>query len=369
MKKWIALLLGMMLLFSAAACAEGELPYLETEDLDSYINTTLLSEQSYPQVCISPFYAHSLFGGDSDKSWYVSFPAPEGARCAEFDIVSCHYIDLENSRQISYQATDSYSYETFLNKCEDESNIILDGSDKVAAYINPERGHAYALLGLDEIKRGAKLHVSIYLEKYRKMDEAELVQSLKDVITAEADRIKENMVCAQQDKFWSDGSFSGLKLISTSLPRVTVTQDLAAIDFHFDGNTLGGIPFVTKVHAEDYALALIGSEGKLLEIEGEVNTFSYVFYNREESEYTLFTAEDGSEWGLYVSNERDGKPYAVYASTVLTEKDKYGNDNPCYFTFQVSASRLFWADVDAVIEDMKSLIKTLSFEGLSKVSE
>ena len=366
MKNITALLLGLVLLCSAAACAEETLPYLTTEDQDAYINTTLLSEDSYPQVCISPFSSYQLFDSNRAEPWYVTFPAPAGARCAEFGVDNCYYLDFDNNRQIAYQATDSYSYETFLNKCEDENNIILDGSDKVAAYINPERGNAYALLGLDEIKRGAKLYINIKQNNYNKIEENELAQLLKDVITAEAVRVQESMTCAQNEKFWTDGAFSGVNMFSYTIPGLRVIQDLPEISFHFDEGIFSAKPFVVNVSGEKFGACACDYTGKTVEISAEINTYSYVFYNREESEYTKVTLDDGSEWGVYVSNEKDGKPYVVYASRVLSEKDKRGNDRLTYFNYQVSSSRsnMYWADVNAFIGDLKALEQNLKLEGL-----
>ena len=366
MKKLIAVLLVLMQLCSVAACAEEALPWLETEDQDAYYSTTLLTVESYPQVCISPFSSYQLFSRGSTEPWYVTFPAPAGARCAEFGVDNCHFLDFENNRQISYQATDNYSYETFLNKCENEDNIILDGSDKVAAYINPDRGSAYALLGLDEIKRGAKLYISISQNNYRKVEENELAQLLKDVITAEASRVRENMVCTQSEKFWTDGAFRGVKLFSYSLPGLKPAQDLPEISFHFDGTEFTAKPFVVRVSGEKFEALATDNAGITVTVEEEISSFSYVFYNREESEYTMVTMDDGSEWGVYVSNENNGKPYSVYASRLLSEKDKRGNDSLLYFNFQVSASgsNLYWTDLNAFIEDLKVLIQNLSLEGL-----
>ena len=103
MKKIIAMLLGLMLLccavFTAAgaatedtkAPAEGaeaaevtetaetpaegaELPYIESEDQDVYISATVLTEASYPQVCISPYSSYELFARNKKDPWYVISP-------------------------------------------------------------------------------------------------------------------------------------------------------------------------------------------------------------------------------------------------------------------------------------------------------
>lgn len=372
MKRLIAVLTGLVMLCGiAAACAEETLPYLETQNQDVYINSTILTEASYPQVCISPYSAYSIIESSYKEPWFVTFPGPAGASCSEFYVDSCQYFDLENYRQYFYQATDSYSYETFLNKCSDESNIVLDGSDKIAAYIKPDNGSAYGLLGLDEIERGAKLYVQIRLDTIRKVAEEERADLLKGIITEEVNRIRDSMACTKLDQYWTIGAFRGVKLFSYSIPGMTVTQDLPEINFHFDGQDFGGKMFITSVDGEQYNAYVVKDSELAVTIKAEINSYSYVFYNREESEYTMATLVDGSEWGIYVSNEKDGKPYSVYASRVLSSKDKYGNDNPTYFTFQVSASsgRMVWADVDAFKADLNTLVQSVTFTGLPESTE
>ena len=111
MKKLTAILLGLVLLCSAAlaGAAEGtaEPPYLETESQDVYLSSTVLTEASYPQACISPYGAYAFIESDYKEPWFVSFPGPEGAACSEFAVDSCDYLDIVNFRQYSYQATDS----------------------------------------------------------------------------------------------------------------------------------------------------------------------------------------------------------------------------------------------------------------------
>ena len=365
MKKLLALLMSLMLLCGiAAANAEAELPYLETVDQDMYINQTLLTAESYPQVCISPFSAYSLFESTHDEPWYVTFPGPEGAQCCDFSADSCGFLDVDNAYSYSYHAVDSYSYETFLNKCPDENNILLDGSDKIAAYINPDYGSAFALFGLDEIKRGAKLYVSVSMDLYRKLPEDSRAQTLTDFIKAEVERLQANMTCAVNNKFWTVDACKGVKLYSVSIPGMTLVQDLpASIDFHFDGETFSAKPFITRVDGQEFTVyAAAEDRSKSVRIQAEINSYSYVFYNREASEYTMVTLDDGSEWGLYVANDKEGKPYSVYASRVLSAKD----DKTLYFTYQLTVGQggMVWADLDAFKADLNTLVQTVQFPGL-----
>ena len=362
MKRLIAVLTGLVLLFGVAACAEEALPYFETRDQDILGSRTLLSEASYPQVCISP-YGASFIESDYKEPWFVTFPGPEGTSCFSFDASSCSYLDEENVRAYYYEAGTNTSYEIFLNRCEDESNILLDGSDKVAAYISPDHGNAYGLIGLDEIERGAKLYIQISVFRYNKMEEGELKTLLTDLITAEVTRIKDSMACTKVDQYWTVGAYQGLKLFSYTVPGMTVVQEFPEITFHFDGQDLTGKMFITGIDAEKYS-GYVAKDELAVSIQGEINSYSHVFYNREESEYTMVTLDDGSEWGIYVANANDGKPWSVYASRVLLNKD----DRPLYFTFQLTAKarhgNVPWADVDAFAADLNTLAQSVQFEGL-----
>ena len=147
----------------------------------------------------------------------------------------------------------------------------------------------------------------------------------------------------------------GVKLYSVSIPGMTLVQDLpASIDFHFDGETFSAKPFITRVDGQEFTVyAAAEDRSKSVRIQAEINSYSYVFYNREASEYTMVTLDDGSEWGLYVANDKDGKPYSVYASRVLSAKD----DKTLYFTYQLTVGQggMVWADLDAFKADLNTL--------------
>ena len=343
MKKLTAILLGLVLLCSAAlaGAAEGtaELPYLETESQDVYLSSTVLTEASYPQVCISPYGEYGLFSWDKYDPWYVVFPCPEGMRAEEFGTSKANFLmlDANNAFEIYYEATDRYSYEDFLLKA-DEANILLDGSEGVAAYIDPDRATARALFGLDEIQKGAKLFVDIHVQRLSSKEDDEKAEILKTKVTDEIARLKENMSCVKMDKFWTDGNFKGVKLYSKSFAGNTLTIDMPEIEFTLEEAGIGGKLFPVSLDGTEVKCYAGKERGKFVEVSFSSDTYSYVYYDREETDIQKVTLSDGSEWGIYVANEMDGKPYSVYAARVLNTIDSNGEEKPVYLTVQISCS-------------------------------
>jgi len=377
MKKTIAMLLGLVLLFCAVftvagaateetkAPAEGAetpaedagLRYIESEDQDVYISATVLTEDSYPQVCISPYGSYDLFSRNKKDPWYVTFPVPEGLRCESFGVENANFLSLDanNAYEVFYQATDRYSYEDFLLDCEDkENNMLLDGSDKVAAYISPDSGRARALFGLDEIQEGAKLYVQIHVQHLNKKEDAEKAEILKKVLSDEIARIQGSMKCVKMDKFWTDGTYKGVKLYNRSLPGNYLVMDMPEITFHFTEEGFGGQVFPVDVDGTSVKAYVCKDREKSVEFSITADTYSYVYYNRDEAEITKVTLSDGNEWGIYVANEKDGQPYSVHAARVLTTTGSGDDAKPVYLTVQMNASSsgLYWADVDAFAKDL-----------------
>lgn len=359
MKKLTAILLGLVLLSFAAlaGAAEGtaELPYLETESQDVYLSSTVLTEASYPQVCISPYGEYGLFSWDKYDPWYVVFPCPEGMRAEEFGASKANFLmlDANNAFEIYYEATDRYSYEDFLLKADD-ANILLDGSEGVAAFIDPDRGTARALFGLDEIQKGAKLFVDIHVQRMSSKEDDEKAEILKTKITDEIARLQGNMSLVKMDRFWTDGAFKGVKLYSKSFAGNYLTIDMPEIEFSFEETGIGGKPFPTNVDGTTVKCYVGKERGKFVEISFSADTYSYVYYSREESEITTVTLSDGNEWGIYVANEMDGKPYSVHAARVVNTIDSNGEEKPVYLTVQISCSGIgtYWPDLDAFTKDL-----------------
>lgn len=361
MKKLTALLLALaMLCICACAMAEEESIVLETETMDGLIGGTLLTESSISEAVISPYSASDLFAADKKDPWYVTFPVPAGCRVTSFGVQTFTTMDMETYCQYVYQAMSRYTFEDFLLDCKDENYRVLDGSDGVAGYVNPGNSSGYILFGLGEIDTGAKLYLRIFdYSELRELHDAGKAARLTELVQAEAARLKESLACVKAEAFWTDGRIGSLKLYSRSVPGEYINAAMPEASFHLTEGSVQGRAFVTGVDGNSFNLYVAQDRANAVEIDCEVNTYAYV-YSRDESEITKVTLSDGCEWGIYVANERDGRPYSVYAAKVLNP----GEENPVYFSVQMKTVNygVEWPDVEAFAADLDAVAAAFTFE-------
>ena len=364
MKKLIALLLGLaMLCGCAAAFAEDStLPVMEAGLLVEYNRGIALTQESYPRICLSPYGAASLYESTYRDPWYVTFPCPEGALCLEFDTNSCQLFNPDTATQYLYQLRDDYSYESFLNKCDDEANILTDGSDGIASYISPKGCKFYLLVGLNEMMKGAKLCVTVYVASLYRADDAEKAAKLKEAAEAEAARLRESI--AKADSFWTEGAYSSVKMASEQVKDATLTVKLGEAAFHFTDNEVQSALFPVSLHSDRLSCYAVKERGVAMNVEINVDTYSAVYYDRDESEITRATLSDGDEWGFYAGNIDDnGRPFNVYASKIVSNVDQYGSEKSVYLNIQLNpAGGLYWADMNAFQADLDALLPMIQFE-------
>ncbi len=365
-KRLAAVWVVIVLLMTAAAGCETASGFMETEEGSIYPNTTLLTEDSFPQVRLSPHKAFTLFQNSRKEPRYVTFPCPEGARCYRFETDCCYLLIPEEDLQISYQVLTDYSYEAFLDRSECDDYVVLDDPGGATAVIDPLKREAYALVNLDGMQSGARLLIRIRMEGIRGMEREAREQVLTGVIVKEAERVRGSMHWSAEERFWTYGEYRGLRLVSYSVPGAEVLQELPEMTFHLDGEVIAGKPFVVSVNGEDAELYVTEDRTRTIRIQMNVDSFSFVFYKRDASEIRRLTAEDGSEWGYYVSNRRDGKPYKVYASRVLTGKDRHGQNRPVYLNYEISVPlyHAAWPDCETFEKDFRALVSCLHVAGL-----
>lgn len=358
MKKLIACLLLTALLLSAAALAEDK-PWIEQKPLENYSSAYELTETAYPQICISPYGGYALFESDRKAPWYITLPMPEGALPVSYDVDSCFLINPEHDIQYNYQAVDSYAYETFLNKCEDDANIVFDGSDKTAAYIAPDRSRAYALIGVPEIEKGAKLYISVYYGGLRRADDQEKADTLRRVITEEVARVKAQLTVAQADAFWTLDRYQGIRLPLDEIKGQSLTLHFPAFTaLNKDGAEETAQLFPVKVDGDRLTAYVCFHRGMTVEFEFDAKDYSYVNSKKEEAENQIsqITLSDGSAWEVYVSNTlRDGSISAAYLHRVLSETAGRNQDKTCYLTCRVSFNNVACPDLDALTGYMNVL--------------
>ena len=354
MKKLLIPCVAAIAVLAVSANAE-ELPYVWELPQYTYIRSTLLSEESYPEVCINPEYASGIFSSYADPDpVYLCFPGPDGASCESFDTSEASYLDVDNDIQYSYQVVSSYSFEVFLNEAEDESWILLDGADGTAARIDPESGRAYGLIATEEFDKSSKLYIMLGLDDLdSKMPLDTRVQALSDAILAEVSRVNEAMHYEHITPYWTTGKFAGAKLLDYEFknylefdfPTLTVSGP--------DGSDVDAPLTITSVDGTRIEGVVDFGEGVYVDTEINFDDYSYAQNNLEENEEgtSIQRLENGSTWTLYVSNKNDdGTIYSWHASKDLGIQNEY--EEEYYLSIHMSGNGILWDDEADVMNDV-----------------
>ena len=93
MRKIIALLLALLLFASVSASAEGGI-YIRQLPQYQYILECLLTPESYPEICLSPYSTYRFFTSYNPVDpVFLCFPGPDNAMVNEFDTDFVTYLD------------------------------------------------------------------------------------------------------------------------------------------------------------------------------------------------------------------------------------------------------------------------------------
>ena len=357
MKKLVALILMLALLLGVSAWAE-ELPYVRELEQYGYFGATLLSEESYPQVCLMASYPFWYFNSMGNEPVFLCFPGPSDAAPASFDSYWANYLNMDDMIVYSYEVHESDSFEEFLNKCENDDYIVMDGTDGMAAYIDPSDYNftAYGMLYAKDFGKSAKLVIRIRLNSLdKKMPLERRVNALTEAITNEVQRVQASMHAETVAPYWSTGKFAGAKMLDDNFDRLYTFEftDLTA-RVRATGKTATAPFTLTKVDAADIDGIYGFGDGAYAEVEYSLETYSYPYYKLDEKDPQAerVTLENGGEWLFYSGNRNDdGSFYAWYASKVLPDYVD-GSGNQYYFNLQFSGSGVEWADMDACVAIM-----------------
>ncbi len=368
-RKLISLFLAILFVFgSIPAFAEDASPenvYLRQLPQNTYINTALIPEECYPMVCISPYASYSLYESYRKDPWFILFNLPEGAIATEFDTDACHLVDMDSQIQYSYQATDDYSYESFLNKCENDEYIIFDGEGKKAAYIDPEGKRAYGLIGVPEITKGAKLYISIYMDGInRNVSTEKRVPLLTEAIQNEVNRVQGEMVVKLMDHYWTYGNYSGVKMLSFEYSDLMLSIDFPELACNFkDGSTVTARMFATKLDGYDLTGYFDFGSNSSIKAEISMETYSYVPYKKSEdpSQVQTVTLSDGSEFEVYMNTLSDGSASLVYSSFLISDNAGYSSDQNYYLNINLDGENIRWNSIDDVAADLDIIVQSMRF--------
>lgn len=335
-------LLILALALPMGAVAEEGLPFMQEMSQDIYISTTLLTTETYPEVCLSPYYFSSTFVSQYDEPYFMHFPCPANTFAADVDAYSALFLDLPNLRQYVYVGQDGYSYENFLNKCDVDEYILADGSDGLAIYIAPDRRTAYALIGVPEIDKAAKLEVRITDDSLRGRGDQEVIDSISEQIKAEVARIQATMTVELAEKYWSDGKFAGFAVANSS----------NGLGMSY---TLPEGYFITKISGTDVSIAKVLGKNDAIEVDFDLDSYSYVDYQAKENPDSVFTVTiDENDYRVYAYWYNEEYIMSAYVDRVIGVNSY---DQDIYLTLELDPEGSFkWTTADELVAELTNLL-------------
>ena len=356
MKKLLIACAASLMLTGAAVSAE-ELPYLRELPQYNYYSTTLLTEESYPEVRITTEYPSIMLSDYYDGDHlFLCFAGPEGALPEHFDNDEAGYIDEEKQIQYYYQVAESASFEEFINEAAEDDYILLDGSDGTAARIDPDKNAAYGMLKTTEFGKSAKLYIKIVLDSLSsKMPLETRVDALTKAILPEIERVSGAMRYEPFDPYWSAGTFGGVKMLDYDFQSL-ITVDFPSMELTAgDGSTLTGTIIPTRLRGDDFAGIIYFGKGLYAELDIEYDTYSYAQHQLEENADDVFTHtyDSGNEWVVYISNrDSENRPFGWYATHFVDYESEYSGQYGLSIHIS-STNGIRWADENDIFTDLE----------------
>lgn len=297
-----AVLLAMAV--SVAAIAE-ENPAALNAKLESVRGNTTYTYESYPEIWITPYFSEHIMKGLEDyPPHFLRIPLPEDAVMVEFSYDDVYLLNHDTLISYGYYAYSRASFEVFLEDIPEE-NIIADGSDGPAIYVQPDRRRAHAMIDIkDTFGKTAKLEIAVY-DNGGDLSEA----ALSELISSEAQRVIDALTYVEIDGFWSESVYGSVELCARyEAPRATIdTTDM------------------TLISLKDYkAMFLNLTDDTLYSTEISLETYSYP-ENQEDATEELLS--DGTAYKSYLTD------YTGYASFMIGE----GKSGPVYLNIKISA--------------------------------
>ncbi len=357
MKKFLAVLMVLVALLAVQASAEP-LPYMGQVAQTRYVNLYPLTIESYPEVCITPYYLHSIYEYQSKEPRFLRFPCPEGTLVHEISYDSAYFVDITREREYGYAMSEQASFELFLNQCTDESLILADGSEGYAIYLNPSENEANILVAVNDIARGVKLQIRLADGMMKAMTDQQKIPQLTAWAQGEVQRVMSSMRVERMDTYWSAGRYAGISLLNPKNPGEVVTYTIPEMP------EIAGQPkpvaFITDVDDSQFEIYVTYAKGIVTEIKIAISdNYSYVESKREDDPTSVFdmTTPDGSTYGVYM-HWYNLECSTAYASRVIgTYTPSYSDTaRNVYLTMSVSLNGSYWTTVDGCTEDMQKLV-------------
>ena len=367
-KRIIALLLGaLMLCGTLTAFAEDASLRMENFIYDItdyqhayYRHYALLTKDSCPVVCISPRTESQLYGKAGYTGEFVLFTVPPvDSYCSEFYTHSISFEDVASDREINYSfKTSVWNYERFLGECKNPGMIVLDGSEGAAAYLDPDRGIAHALIAMSDLSDGDLLYVTISLHSYQSMEPAERIEKLDAMIRAEVSRIRAEAEVVPLDQMWTQDIFSGISITPKMANSFKLELTLPEITFHTAVNgEITGRMFITSCFYNGFHCYVRQAEGQAVSLSFSIDSFS--MYEYDGANVTDYTLSDGNVWGIYINKENENGIRHFIASRRIGEND-LGSTLYQIVEVDTGTDNYEWPDRETAIGDLETILQSLS---------
>ncbi len=347
MKKLIALLLIMIMLFGEYVFAEDLAIIRQIPEYE--FATSVLTQESYPEVrLISEPFHHFLTPEQGLQ--FLCFHGPDGGQVRCFQYNEARFSDVENKTQYAYRLEEVGSFGQFLESAASADLILKDGSDGVAAIINPDQNAAGAMIAVVAFGKFAKLSIGIELDNPSINDSGKSrTELLTNAILAEVERVRADMCIETYSPWWSANQFAGIEMLSDDYSKLMRIEfpALETLDKHGAIKQLS--LFVTDVDGQKCNGIYDLGDGVSVQIEFGFDISSVPFSQKEQDALSVqrITLDNGSRWLFYprMVND-DGSFFSWYASKQVEDMaDSKGN--PYYINvIYASFNDVIWKNVE-----------------------
>ena len=367
MKKLLAVLLTLGMLLTVPALAEEGL-YLREVPQYTYVSETLLTEECFPEVHLAPYSVYNFFGAsNAAEPKFICFSGPEGTLANEFDVDFATYLDESNAIQYYYVVNLKDSWEEFVNNAAAPEYVLLDGSDGMAAYIDPDKLVAYGMLATTEFGPSSKLTIRMKLDTLStRMPLEQRIEALTDAILPEVERVKDQMHYETYETFWSEGLYTGWKCLDEDDFDHMLKLDFPALELYYsDGSAFETDLIVTELRFGTLYGVYDYGQGMNIKVEISMDDNPYAIHELEEDkdpDAQVVTLDNGQVWYIYMSGltERGQSTYC-YGSTPLGLQNR--SEREYYLTVKFDASNIYWQNAEDFVDTLMrfdSCYETLS---------
>lgn len=356
MRKCVSLLAAILVLLSVSSAFAGEEIYARQIPQNPKYYKVVYTSETISEVHITPFRDFELFTDYNPADpLFLSFPVSDDMRVESFDTNYVQCLGISKAYQAKYQVDPSDSWEEFFNKAEKDEYIILDGSDGMGAYIDPENWKAYGMIATKEFARSSKLNISLQLDYFtRKTPQETIASDLTDMIVAEVKRVYEQMHYETTAPFWSEGKYVGFKMLDPydmdymlkfTYPKMSVENS--------DGRKQETDPFITRsTNIGVTCIYLFDTDCYVkMNIDMDSNPFPLYKMRQNDPDAMEITLPNGKTWYVYLSGfTEDGNTSYVYASVPLKQVDHDGRQY--YMTLEIDCRKCRWSSMEVFLKDL-----------------